>query len=800
MKAECSVDLLASPRPSTATCRSQWASPLSHEMGAPARRIIHVRSVRMPEGTRLSRLGLRSGNGYFKCGSRSNADRISAYRLLIWKDQQWIPYSEMQGVPELGEGETYWVDLEEVEVAAAVIECRRSDVDGWWPSWNLANTGLVLEGSPGPNSAKDSTELSIAAFDVSHLRDGISAKRLPGEIRFRSPFLEVGFRLQAPGFSYFAIDGQGNNQTGKNVLSAAPTLFLGALHSQLCHYSAQGIRLHPVGSQEAIGFLQRQISGTTRVEGNIVRYDVSIGDTGQRYELQWEVLPTQLKFQITRTTSCSIRAWESSAWHIGFNGTVVPPVAFGKITQVGETGLMSLPVMLHWPGMGLMKLESTHGNAVFRSDCIRPIQTSTAELKVGEIAQPEGDYLLPAGRYEATVVFSLTDHQIPLSPSAPTVVTKAVRSTLLAGLPFRADTATLSNNGQSMHAPICMDCWSALAIRTGDLFPGLSAMELLRHSLERWLNGAPGYGSGKASRSETLLEDEYLMTGVTALSGLADYLKFAATSEWLERHWSTIAGQIEQMRKRDLDGDGLIESAQRLGISGRHEWSTCFYDVISFGWKDAFSNALLYQALTKLRHELLRFGKRDIARSILPWTRQLHESYAPTFLNPDTGWLAGWKCHENRLHDYAFLFVNGAAVSAGLLEPETARSVIQKLWDEVAKSGFGDFRLGLPGNLRAIPQSDLASPQSLLPDDAYQNRGATHSQSRHFVQAMYDVGMKQEADFVLHELCSSLADGSAFSGCGSGVDWRRWDGSASGYEGLLSDQFGILAVAVDRYR
>jgi len=44
-----------------------------------------------------------------------------------------------------------------------------------------------------------------------------------------------------------------------------------------------------------------------------------------------------------------------------------------------------------------------------------------------------------------------------------------------------------------------------------------------------------------------------------------------------------------------------------------------------------------------------------------------------------------------------------------------------------------------------------------------------------------------------------LADGSAFGGCSSGVDWRMWDGTRCGYEGLLTDQFGVLVPALARW-
>ena len=67
------------------------------------------------------------------------------------------------------------------------------------------------------------------------------------------------------------------------------------------------------------------------------------------------------------------------------------------------------------------------------------------------------------------------------------------------------------------------------------------------------------------------------------------------------------------------------------------------------------------------------------------------------------------------------------------------------------------------------------------------------------MDALYLVGMNEEADRLLERLCSSLADGLVYGASKSGLDARYWDGWPCGYEGLLTDQFGILASAFKRY-
>jgi hypothetical protein len=463
---------------------------------------------------------------------------------------------------------------------------------------------------------------------------------------------------------------------------------------------------------------------------------------------------------------------------------------------------MSGPVYFHAPRFGTLTITS-RDDLLYRFDSARPIETTLLEMKVGEVPQREGDYLLLEGRYSAHIDFAVESPRLlRISKRAPASVRRAAdRCGVTAVGCFRADTATFSNNGNSIHAVLCMDVWSALSTRMKPV-PGLAPLELLRATLERWLYDAPAYGSGATSAGRHRLDDEYLMSGSNPLLGLAEYLLVADAGEarrWLARHESRISLALARVAKQDLDGDGLIESRHRTGRSGRNEWGTNWFDLVSFGWKDAFVNANLYSALIALTGALARLGATERFVRTDEWVNRLRDAYRPTFFNPETGWLAGWRCMEDQLHDYAFLPANGAAVTAGLLNHTEARMVIECLWAELRARGFSDFRLGLPVNVWSIDDADVVHWQKGLPLGSYENGGATHSQARHFVNAMYRVGLVEEADEVVEQLAESLANGDVLGGCGSGVDWRSWDGTPCGYEGQLTDQFGILATFIDRY-
>jgi hypothetical protein len=778
---------------SVSHCRAHWTAPLDDEAGAPGRRIIHARTLQLHAPAALHRLGIRRAQGYHKCGSHTEQDWVTSVRVLVWDAPRWHVALYKSGIEcPAAEEEILWFDLGGRETSSVIIEIRQCGIDLWWPSWNLASGAFVLEGTPPTlHAPKQERRLLSTVGTLSHLPHGVTAEELDGEVRFRTKFYEAGFCLGRAGFSYLSFDDEGTGRTDKNLLRLNPGIFL------------QGIRLHAVGSAAAAApIIRYDVRGTAVIDGNTVIYTVHLPSAGQQYSLTFTMLEAGFHVKLSRTGRNELRAWESSAWAVALNATVSASTVLGKILHEGQTGTLVPPVFVHAPGFGSIALETASPSILVRSDAFRPMNFGVSEIKLGEIPQPEGDYLLLAGTHTAEIDFHIRQLSIPLRPTAPAEISRAVNRCALTSLSYRADTSTLSNNGNSMHCPICMDTWSAAALEIGPIFPGFPAMDLVRDSIERWLDGGPGYASGRMLHDGTMhhAEDEYLMTGTAALLGLADFLCDSGTPEWISRFGPQIGTQLSRMRARDLDGDGLIESNFRQGVTGKMHWSTNWFDVISFGWKDAFANALLYAALEKLSTVLPDLGAFDLAYGLDEWAALLKRNYTETFLNPATGWLAGWRCKEDKLHDYAFLAVNGAAVCSGVLDAPLSKQIVTNLYREMRKTGLDTYRYGLPGNLWCVPDEDMTEIMQGFSMGYYANGGLTHSQSRHFVGALYQTGMTREADAMLRELCETLGNGTAFGGSKSGVDWRFWDGWPCGYEGLLTDQFGILAEAMKRYR
>ncbi len=777
-------------RPGVSSCRAIWSSPFMNEQGAPDHRIYHTRTLQLHAPARLRRLGLQQSLGYHKCGSHEEYDWIKSIRVLVWNGQSWKQQLYRTDLPRTLHGDIHWIDLDNIEAAGALFEVREGVADPWWPSWNLCNGAMILDGDPPVSSQlRGERALRVEHVSLSHLPPGVTAFQANGEVRFMTRFVQIGFCLRRAGFSWLGIDDEGKGRTNINLLRISPGL------------NFQGFFLHPVGTGPTMAAsIRYDVAGTTRIEGNVVTYDVRTESYGQRYTARWEIFEDRLVASLVRAGEAPLRAWDSSAWSIGLDPRASATTALGKITRVGETGTMCLPVVFHAPGHGSLAITATHGAPLWRTDAFRPADLAVNQVKLGEVPQPEGDYLLLPGTHEATLTFAVRQFGPQLADAAPAEVVRAVQRCSVTSLSFRPDTGTLSNNGNSMHCPLCMDNWSALATRIGNIVPGLPAIDLLRDSLERWLDGGPGYASGGmlAAGPYHLAEDEYLMTGAAGLLGAADFLEHSGSPEWLKRYGQQLSRQLTGMQRRDVDNDGIVESVFRRGISGEYQWATCFYDVISIGWKCTFSNALLYAALRKLDRVLHSFDRPDLATGLSAWADRLKESFLPAFFNPATGWLAGWRCKDNKLHDFAFLTINGAAIAAGVVDVEPGREIMHRIWDEACRLGL-PVQWGMPASLWPIPDSDLPEIQHGFPFGYYGNGGLTTAQTRHVVSAMYRVGMTAEADDVLRKICASLADAAVFGGAKSGIDGRSWDGWPCGYEGLLTDQFGILAVALDRY-
>ena len=231
-------------------------------------------------------------------------------------------------------------------------------------------------------------------------------------------------------------------------------------------------------------------------------------------------------------------------------------------------------------------------------------------------------------------------------------------------------------------------------------------------------------------------------------------------------------------------------------------WSSNWWDTICFGWNDAYGIALDYRAFRCAADLERRLGRPEKAEIYRKRAERIKAVYYSTFYNPKTGVLAGWRSKDGQLHDYYFTFVNGIAVAYGLVTPEQGGAIMDRMQAKMREVGYKNFRLGLPGNLIPVARKDYRTDMAGRKEDGsdifqvFENGAATACFAHFYIQALYTLGRKAEADAIFDAMLEGYCDGVYQNGVGSGGEWRRWNGTPSGYEGLLADSYYTLTVLI----
>ena len=364
---------------------------------------------------------------------------------------------------------------------------------------------------------------------------------------------------------------------------------------------------------------------------------------------------------------------------------------------------------------------------------------------------------------------------------------------------FRPDIATLSNNSVSDNAIFCLYEFADQEYYTPPLFDDFTALDMVRMSLDAYFDGARSYGRDNAV---------FVDTDPAIVISAWDYATGKPDQGWLQRRIGDIEKHANHIIAADVNGDGLAEST-RTGISGTGPngagmWSSNWWDVISFGWNDAYGIALDYRAFRCAADLERRLGRAEKAEIYRQRAARIKSLYYPTFYNPQTGVLAGWRSKDGQLHDYYFTFVNGIAVAYGLVTPQQGNAIMDRMQAKMRAVGYRNFRLGLPGNLIAVPRKDygskaLGSPAKDDGSDTFQvfeNGGATACFAHFYIQALYTLGRTAEANAIFDAMLQGYRAGTFQNGVGFGGEWTRWNGVPSGYEGLLTDSYYTLSVLI----
>jgi hypothetical protein len=192
--------------------------------------------------------------------------------------------------------------------------------------------------------------------------------------------------------------------------------------------------------------------------------------------------------------------------------------------------------------------------------------------------------------------------------------------------------------------------------------------------------------------------------------------------------------------------------------------------------------------------------------------RALHEraqvNYWRVFYDSSRRRVMMWVDRRGERHGFDSFAHLGAAIVCGFAPSRLAQSLLREYLERVKKSGFSQYQYGLPIMLESIPSvyhNDWFG-KGVEQDGRdgfgiYQNGSICHFQLYYLFQALYQSGLRREANALWRKITPRLRQGAQgiSGGLHSGIDWRREDGTASGYEGLLAEQHHFLLAAVTGY-
>jgi len=493
-----------------------------------------------------------------------------------------------------------------------------------------------------------------------------------------------------------------------------------------------------------------------------------------------------------------------------FDPDVAHATLLGHVTAEGD---IALPAVLHVPGMGSMRIYASGSSpASLRYQAHRrPAAFVSVTFPAATAGRPLLEYAV-----QTTAIF-------PAVPGMEAGDTRfdGFRREWLDALQLNAELHILANNAASDPCAFVLYFYSDIARYTPELVKGLTALDIVRESLDRYLAGYRSYGmpgfkefDGRNDATDPRVPYIFLDVYPSLLISAYDYADGSGDQRWLKQNYKGLRAWAEAMTAANADLSPLLEYPAS-GNSG--SWGDPFtvrpanwWDTIGFGHQDAYSNALGYRALRSMAALAERVGETADAARYRKRAEEIHHVYAATFLDPSTGVVAGWKSADGQLHNYYFTFVNGIAVRYGLIEGEQARLAMDRIMAKMDSVGYRNFALGLPGNLVPVRRADYVDNDpryggSKREDgsdgfEVYENGGATACYAYFTLAALYQLGEKEQGDNILMPMLGSF-EHQGFSGRapnGMTYDWKDWQGGAHGYEGFLVDNYYALLAVLDR--
>ena len=476
-----------------------------------------------------------------------------------------------------------------------------------------------------------------------------------------------------------------------------------------------------------------------------------------------------------------------------------------------SSGMLQLPAVIHAPDFGQMLLsDRAHPRLQGRLNGSRDSKTVDFTLELPQIAIGE--------------IYNLSFTPVVLPPPEGLVDKKVWpkirRAWFNSWQPaaewgdqtqaFSAPAGILANNVISDAVSFALPHYADRAFWTPVIAPGISMMNLVRRTIDWWLDNRT-LPTGEVVGYWDI--NNFLDSNPGILISAWDYVDTTGDTSWLMSRITELEKLSEFLESRDIDSDGMVEATQsgNYGTLFLPNRSCNWLDAINCGYKDGYSNAIIYRAWRCMADLEAKLSRRSQQARYSDFADRLKAVYSKTLLNPATNWLAMWKSQDGTLHDYVSPTVNGIAIEYGLIDQTEGREILTRLWQTLAKVGYTRLDLGIPSSLIPILKADyiqgggFSEPQKDDGSDTfqqYENGGVFPGLTAHFLAAHFVVGVPEKADAVLNAMIDRQNTVGFQNGVRNqyplGIDWTTWDGEPCGYEGYLVDNYAFLQLALLR--
>jgi hypothetical protein len=460
-------------------------------------------------------------------------------------------------------------------------------------------------------------------------------------------------------------------------------------------------------------------------------------------------------------------------------------------------GATPLPLLLHAADFGTLLVEAEDGSSIAYESHPRPrpmVEVLSLMHPLLRRRETDGLYELTPGEHRLRLRFSIQKiAPFPRLADSDDRLAALPRS-WLNSFQYKPDSGSLANNPLTDNAFLSLFNYADPAVFTPVLPDGIDCLSMVRQSVDTYFSGGPGYGVGN--------EDRQTDTIPSILISAWDVFRVTGDRALLDRWLPHLEAIADRLVRQDRNGNGLPESTNS-GVSRPFRGTAGnWWDQINFGFEDAYVSALAFRAFNCIS-DLESVARRESKKERYEKQAELiRENYVPTFLNPATGILAGWKDSNGKLHDYWFTFVNGIAIAYGLVPDALGNSILDRFQARFHETKFDRYDLGLPGNLAPIAKLDhgtaaLGSPNKEDGTDTFgtfENGGATACYAQYYIQALYRLGRRSDAEKILWPMVKTYSEGGFQNGVGHGGEWRDWRGKPSGFEGFLADAYAAQSA------